>query len=186
MCEACYRDCTRGEGKPRWVGLSKQLICKHCFLCCHGPSDCSCECITEWSPKQHIDDSEFKLWTDYFQYPSEINSDKEYDICRVHNAKIHKMISTRVCKLCENCTPSTWVLGKTLIGHLGSHKEKYDVLPDDWICGGCFTSAVYPTNTGCQSHKFASARDDASAYTLKTLEEDGACLAKYIMNKYNF
>ena len=82
MCEACYRDCTRGEGKPRWVGLSKQLICKHCFLCCHGPSDCSCECITDWSPKQHIDDSEFKLWTDYFQCPNQINSSKEYDICR--------------------------------------------------------------------------------------------------------
>ena len=32
MCEACYRECTRGEGKPRWVGLSKQLICKHCFV----------------------------------------------------------------------------------------------------------------------------------------------------------
>ena len=76
------------------------------------------------------------------------------------------------------------MLGKTLLDSLGSLKEEYDVLPDDWICGGCFTSAVYPNNSGCKSHKFASARDEASDYTLKTLEEDGACLAKCIMDKY--
>ena len=44
--------------------------------------------------------------------------------------------------------------------------------------------AVYPNNSGCKSHKFASARDEASDYTLKTLGEDGACLAKCIMDKY--
>ena len=32
--------------------------------------------------------------------------------------------------------------------------------------------------------KYASARDEASDYTLKTLEEDGACLAKCVMKKY--
>ena len=48
MCDACYRDCLRGEGKPHWVGLSKHLICKHCFICCLGLNDCACECITEW------------------------------------------------------------------------------------------------------------------------------------------
>ena len=79
MCEACYRDCIRGEGEPRWVGLSKQLICKHCFLCC-GPNDCSCESITERSPKKHLVDNELKLWMNYFQCPNEmvqVNSNKE-------------------------------------------------------------------------------------------------------------
>ena len=187
MCEACYRDCMRGEGKPRWVGLSKQLICKHCFLCCRDPSNCSCECITEWSPKQHLDDSELKLWINYFQCPNEVvqvNSSKEYDICRVHNAKIHKIISNRVCKLCGNNTSSKWLLGKTLLEELGSLKEDSDVLPDDWICGECFNSAIYPNNNGCKTHRFASARDEASDYTLKILREDGACLAKCVMDKY--
>ena len=188
MCEACYRDCLRGQGKPRWVGLSKQLICKHCFICCRGPSNCSCECITEWSPKQHLEDSELELWTKYFQCPNEVNisSSKEYDICRVHNAKLHKIISARSCKLCETSTSSKWVLGNTLLDNIGSLKEGSEVLSDDWICEGCFNSAVYPKNTGtgCKIHKFASARDEASHYTLKILGEDGACLAKSVMDKY--
>ena len=186
MCEACYRDCTRGEGKPRWVGLSKQLICKHCFLCCRGPSNCSCECITEWSPKQRLEDSELKLWTEYFKCPNEVNttSSKEYDICRVHNAQLHKIISTRGCKLCETSTSSKWVLGNTLLDHIGSLREDSEVLSDDWICGGCFNSAIYPSNTGCKVHKFASARDEASHYTLEILGEDGACLARSVMDRY--
>ena len=48
MCTSCYRDCIRGEGKPRWVGLAKYLICKHCFVCCPGQGACTCELITEW------------------------------------------------------------------------------------------------------------------------------------------
>ena len=41
--------------------------------------------------------------------------------------------------------------------------------------------AIYPSNSGYKTHKFASARDEASAYTLKILEEDGA---KCVMDKY--
>ena len=45
--------------------------------------------------------------------------------------------------------------------------------------GGCFYSGIYPTNFGHKTHKFVSARDRASGYTLKILEEDGTCLVKY-------
>ena len=76
------------------------------------------------------------------------------------------------------------MLGKTLLDQLGPLKEDSELLPDDWICGECSTSAICPQNTGCNNHKYASARDEASDYTLKTLEEDGACLAKCVMEKY--
>ena len=67
---------------------------------------------------------------------------------------------------------------------LGPPKEDSEVLPRDWVCEGCFNSAVYPTSSGNKTHKFASAREGALEYTLKVLEEDGACLAKCIMDKY--
>ena len=52
----------------------------------------------------------------------------------------------------------------------------------DWICGGCFNSAIYPNNTGHITHKFASVRDRVLGYTLKILEEDGVCLAECVMD----
>ena len=76
------------------------------------------------------------------------------------------------------------MLGNTLLDHIGSLREDSEVLADDWICGGCFNSAVYPSNTGCKIHKFASARDEASHYTLEILGEDGACLARSVMDRY--
>ena len=94
MCDACYRDCLRGEGKPRWVGLSKYFICKHCFLCCLSDS-CSCECITEWGPTQHLDDSELQLWLNYFQRNTvQVNENKEYHICKADKAYISRDMSS--------------------------------------------------------------------------------------------
>ena len=29
LCNACYIDCERATGKPRWLGLSKHFILKH-------------------------------------------------------------------------------------------------------------------------------------------------------------
>ena len=52
LCNACYRDCVRETGKPRWLGLSKHLICKHCMICCRGPSGCTCDSIVEWGPME--------------------------------------------------------------------------------------------------------------------------------------
>ena len=129
MCDACYRDCLRGEGKPRWVGLSKYLICKHCFLCCLGDS-CSCECITEWGPTQHLDDSELQLWLNYFQGPSDtvkVNENKEYHICKADKAYMHKVITNRACTICEGNSSPKWVLGKTLLDELGPLKEDSEV-----------------------------------------------------------
>ena len=116
MCEACYRDCLRGVGKPRWVGLSKHLICKHCFICCHGPSDCSCDSLTEWGITQHFGSvSELELWLNYFLCANgsvKTNDSEEYDICRAHYAIMHKIIGSRVCKLCGSNSTLNWVLGK--------------------------------------------------------------------------
>ena len=97
---------------------------------------------------------------------------------------MHKIISNSVCMVCENKTSSKWMLGKSLLDVLGSLREDSEILPNDWICGGCFNSAIYLNNIGHTTHKLASARDGASDYTLKILEEDGACLAKRVMDKY--
>ena len=66
---------------------------------------------------------------------------------RVHNAQKHKTISNQVRKVCENKTSSKWMLGKSLLHELGSLREDSEVLPSDWICGGCFNSAIYTNNT---------------------------------------
>ena len=64
MCDACYRDCLRGEGRPRWVGLYKHYA-NTAFICCLGLNDYACECITEWGPTQHFgNQSELQLWLD--------------------------------------------------------------------------------------------------------------------------
>ena len=172
MCDACYRDCLRGEDKPRWVGLTKYLICKHCFICCPDQNACSCESIIEWGPTQHFDtDSDFQLW---LQRPTDVitlNNDNECDVRKDDYAYMHKIITNRVCKICECNSSPIWKLGKNLLDELGPLKEDNEVLPRDWVCEGCFNSAVYPTSSGNKTHKFASAREGALEYTLKVLEE---------------
>ena len=76
------------------------------------------------------------------------------------------------------------MLGKSLVDKLGPLKEDHEVTPSDWICEGCFNSAIYPSDNGRKTHKFASAREGALDYTLKALEQDGACLAKSVVDKY--
>ena len=41
MCNACHRDCLRGEGKPRWCKLAKCLVNRHCMMCCSASLSCS-------------------------------------------------------------------------------------------------------------------------------------------------
>ena len=92
MCDACYRDCLRGEGKPRWIGLSKSLICKHCFICCPGTEGCSCECITQWGPTQQFHENEHELWHNYFQCKSKVQSgSNNYDVCKVHFTHMNRV-----------------------------------------------------------------------------------------------
>ena len=60
FCNACYIDCERATGKPRYLGLSKYYILKHCILCCQGVYKCSCTSINEWGPEKWYDgDDEF-------------------------------------------------------------------------------------------------------------------------------
>lgn len=114
---------------------TEHLICNHCFLCCRGDT-CSCECITEWGPTQHLDDSELQLLLIYFKRPSntvKVNDNKEYDICKADNAYMHKVIVNQVCTICEGNSSPKWVLGKTLLDELGPLKEDSEVTPNDWI-----------------------------------------------------
>ena len=49
LCSACYRDCLRGTGEPRWYKLSRRLIAKHCLMCCYGSCDCKTVSVDEWA-----------------------------------------------------------------------------------------------------------------------------------------
>ena len=68
LCDACYRDCTRASGKPRWLKLSEHAVYRHCILCCEGQSeDCSCKKIRDWGPPKWYDkDEELQLILQYF------------------------------------------------------------------------------------------------------------------------
>ena len=59
-----------------------------------------------------------------------------------------------------------------------------EVEPCDWICGDSFNSVEHPNNSIHKPHKFAITREGALSYTVNMLEEDGACLAKCVMEKY--
>ena len=61
LCNACHRDCLRSCGKPRWLVLAKHAVCKHCFVCCDGPSSCTCDSVCDWGPTQCLDESESEL-----------------------------------------------------------------------------------------------------------------------------
>ena len=71
---------------------------------------------------------------------------------------------------------------KTLLDELG--EAAVDVASHDWVCDKYFNVVVYPRTSRKTTHKFASAREGTLDYTLKILAEDGACLAKSIMDKY--
>ena len=62
LCNACHRDCLRSCGKPLWLVLAKHAVCKHRFVCCDGPSSCTCDSICDWGPTQCLDESELKRW----------------------------------------------------------------------------------------------------------------------------
>ena len=61
MCSACYLDCTRKTGKPRWYVYSKNSVLRHCVLCC-GPGTCKCEEILEWGPQNWFDGENIDHW----------------------------------------------------------------------------------------------------------------------------
>ena len=48
MCNACYGDCLRGEGKSHWHKLAKRLVTMYCMMCCSDSQSCSCDGIVEW------------------------------------------------------------------------------------------------------------------------------------------
>ena len=79
--------------------------------------------------------------------------------------------------------PLTGCLEKSVLDELGTIIDDSEVTSSDWICEGCFKSATYKDN-GRKTHKFASTREEALDYTLKSLQEDGACLARRAMEKY--
>ena len=66
LCSACYIDCTRKAGKPRWYQYSKNSVLKHCTLCCDPSATCKCEEIVDWGPQNWFDSENIEHWWMYF------------------------------------------------------------------------------------------------------------------------
>ena len=186
LCNACHRDCLRSSGKPRWLGLSKHIICKHCFVCCNGPTSCACENILEWGPEQHFKNDEFKKVAEYLQWDISISLGQEQNICKSHYVNMHQAITNRTCKMCNSNSSSQWMLGRELLEGLGScaNTESIGVGVCDWVCECCFNSMVYPRGGGKRQSKYVLARNEALDHAVKVLDLDGACTIRSIMDVY--
>ena len=163
-----------------WFTLSKHLICNHCFLCCLGPNTCSCYCITEWGPTQHFVRFNYGLITLNVQVMQlKLTLTESMMFAKLNTHICIKQSEIEFAKFVRAIRPQNGCLGRVCLiswDHLRKTVELHQVIG--------FNSAIYPSDSGHKTHKFASAREGALDYTLKALEEDGVCLVKSIMDKY--
>ena len=146
LCNACHRDCLRSCGKPQWLRLAKHAICKHCFVCCPGPMSCACDSINEWGPVQQFEENEVKDWAEVLQWDVNINIEQEQNVCKRHYVAIHKAMSNRACKVCNNSSNTHWFLGKELLKEMGQTtlSDHVGISELDWVCENCFNTIIYP------------------------------------------
>ena len=184
LCNACHRDCLRSCGKPRWLGLSKHIVCKHCFACCKGPETCECDGINEWGPVQCNKNNEIQQWADYFQWDINVNTDQEVNICKSHYVSMHQAACDRTCKLCNCNSAPQWMLGKAILDSSGSSTNNTEINPLDWVCEDCYNAILYPRVSGKRQGKYALARNKVLEHAMEVLRADGACMIKNIMDMY--
>ena len=187
LCDACYRDCTRASGKPRWLKLSEHSVYKHCILCCEGQlEDCSCKRVLDWGPPIWYDNAEeFQLWIQYFQCTGyRIIDDGKHSLCKSHYILVLQIICNHLCSVCKGTSSDKWTIGQNLIKGMGSSYSVTDVGADDRVCEHCYNSLVWPKSSSKKRSKFSEARSETLEYSLKTLEADGACMIKSMMNMY--
>ena len=177
LCNACHRDCLRSCGKPRWLGLAKHAVCKHCFVCCEGPSSCACDTIYDWGPTQGLDTRELERWVECMQWTVNTNIGQEQNICKSHYVTMHQAMTNRMCKFCNNGNSDKWMLGKELLKELGPCTSEYsEVGVRDWVCESCFNAVVYPRSSTRRQSKYALARSEILEHALRALHTDGACM----------
>ena len=182
LCNACYIDCERATGKPRWLGLSKYYVLKHCILCCQSVSKCSCSSINEWGPEKWYDsDDEFQLWSDYFTNNGYSVSTGEscmgYNLCKLHNVTMRTGYRTRACKLCkEDSSITKWTIGQKFLDMLEPLKDDYDVAPNDWVCDKCYKDVFSKSSVENKRSRFSQVRHEVLETTIRAIDHDGACL----------
>ena len=184
LCNACYQDCLRPHGKPRWLSLSKYLVCKHCMLCCQGISHCACDGIVEWGPAQwYQSEDELKSWVHYFRLSGMSVADRSKHLCKSHYVSVRKITCSRSCKACSSESSDLWHVGKTVLDAMDSPASECECSDLDWVCDGCYTSLVYP-KPGRKPCKFHKVRIDVLENCLLQLEQKGACTIKDAMVLY--
>ena len=145
LCSPCYVDCLRAKGKPRWLSLSKHLVCRHCMLCCHGPLDCSCDGVEYWGSMQwYQSGDELNSWVQYFRACGENVVDNEHSLCMHHYNKMRQTARTRTCKVCATASSVLWHVGTAVMEAMGSLKDTCEFGELDWVCDECCTTLVYP------------------------------------------
>ena len=188
LCNACYIDCECATGKPRWLGLSKYFILKHCILCCQGVSECSCNIINEWGPEKWYDsDSELQLWLDYFRnsgYNVETSeSCMGFNLCKAHYVTMRTAYRARACQVCKDDT-TKWFVAEKLLKLLGPLKDDYNLVPNDWVCEKCYRNIGSSKCTGNHRSRFSQVQREVLESTINDIDQYGICLIKDIINKY--
>ena len=183
LCNACYRDCVRGTGKPRWLALSKHLVCRHCVLCCNGPLVCTCDSILEWGPEQWYGTTdELKLWLEHYQCSTvvHVDSQQNYNLCKSHYVSMRQVASNRSYQICSCTSPSQWYNGQTYLDKIGSQTCEHNIDPLGWLCGECFKLRAV------RQGKYQEIRDEVLENTLKVLVDKGACMMQLMYIKLKF
>ena len=148
-------DCERAIGKPRWLGLSKYYILKHCILCCQGEhNECTCNSIKEWAVRNGMSDIDFQVWCDYFYSGHSVVVSKSgmgYNLCKAHYVNLRAAYHNRACVFfVEDSTTTKWTIGQKLLGPL---KEDYDLAPSDWVCNKCYKDIGFSKSKSVNNSK---------------------------------
>ena len=181
LCSACYLDCTRKTGKPRWYVYSKNSELKHCVLCC-DPSTCKCEEFLEWGPPNWFDRENIEHWWKYFTLNEyHVNKTCGSALCKKHYVLMRKEVQNRVCKVCKcgNTSSGKWVLGYFIPDNIRSLDDDINIAVKDWVCGKCNLSI---TNT--KTSKPPKIRDTIITIAEEKLERYGACMIGELICKF--
>ena len=61
----------------------------------------------------------------------------------------------------------------------------YDLAPNDCVCEKCFKDVGFSKSAaGNKRSRFSQVRQEVLANTIKTIDDDGACLIKDSVNNY--
>ena len=177
ICDACYRDCKRGESKPRWYKLSERLISKHCMLCCSGNQSCTCVDITNWGSSSWCDGENLPQLVNYLILNGHsVCTASGAELCKSHYVLIRKILSERECFMCKCNESSSWFLCREM-SHLDMHES------NEWMCCKCNKEISLPSS-GFHESKYAKQRSEGLSIAVNQIEQNIGCIIDDVLELY--